>query len=263
MGFVSWHREAARGSTAATPAGSILIAGSTSMGTYTQALAEKYMELHNDVAVTVEFVGSGAGVEAVLDGTADIGNSSRSLKAGEIEAGAVENIVAIDGIAVCVDPTNTVISLTRKQLTDIYTGTVTNWSEVGGRDMPIVVIGREAGSGTRGIFEEILGIEGTCAYANELDSTGAVMARVATVPGAIGYISLDVKDCTVVALSLDGVAPTPENIRAGSYCLSRPFVMATRGEISAQNGLIRDWFSYVLGEEGQGIAVSVGLIAVE
>lgn len=243
--------------------GSIQMVGSTSMEKLSNALAEAFMEMYPDVNVTAEFVGSGAGIEAVNNGTTDIGNSSRNLKDEEKANGAVENIVAIDGIAVCVDPTNTVTNLTKQQLTDIYTGTVTNWSEVGGADAPIVVIGREAGSGTRGAFEEILKVEDACAYANELDSTGAVMAKVASTPGAIGYVSLDVVDDSVIAVSLEGVEATAENIKAGNYFLSRPFVMATKGEISEQSELVQEWFEFVLGEQGQEIASNVGLITVK
>lgn len=243
--------------------GSIQMVGSTSMEKFANALIEAFMAENPDVNVTAEFVGSGAGIEAVLNGTADIGNSSRNLTDDEKASGAVENIVAIDGIAVCVDPANTVTGLTKDQLINIYNGTITNWSEVGGSDSPIIVVGREAGSGTRGAFEELLGLEDACAYANELDSTGAVMARVASTPGAIGYVSLDVLDDTVVALALDDVEPTVDNIKSGSYFLSRPFVMATNGEISAQSELVQAWFDFVLGAEGQEIATSVGLITVE
>lgn len=243
--------------------GSILMAGSTSMEIFATSLAERYMEIHPDVTVNVEFAGSGAGIEAVLDGTADIGNSSRNLRDEEKAGGAVENIVAIDGIAVCVDSANTVGGLTKRQLTDIYTGTVTNWSEVGGGDTPIVVIGREAGSGTRSAFEEFLGIKDVCDYANELDSNGAVMAKVASIPGAIGYVSLNAIDDTVIALKLDGTAPTTENIKSGKYALCRPFVMATDGEIAEQSELIRSWFDFVLGDEGQKIASLVGLVPVK
>lgn len=243
--------------------GSIQMVGSTSMEKLATALAESFMEKYPDVTVTAEFVGSGAGIEAVIAGSADIGNSSRNLKDEEKANGAVENIVAIDGIAVCVDTANTVTNLTKQQLTDIYTGTVTNWSELGGTDTPIVVVGREAGSGTRGAFEELLGVEDQCAYANELDSTGAVMAKVASTAGAIGYVSLDVVDDSVIALSLEGVEPTAENIKAGKYFLSRPFVMATKGQISEQSELVQKWFEYVLGDEGQEVAAKVGLITVK
>lgn len=243
--------------------GSLQMVGSTSMEKLANALAESFMEKYPGVTVSAEFVGSSAGVEAVLGGTADIGNSSRNLKDAEKEAGAVENVVAIDGIAVCVDPANTVNDLTKEQLIDIYTGTVTNWSELGGTNTPIIVVGREAGSGTRGAFEELLDIEDMCAYANELDSTGAVIAKVASTPGAIGYASLDAIDDTVIAASLEGVAATAENIKAGNYFLSRPFVMATKGEIGEQSELVQAWFEYVLSEEGQAVASAVGLITVE
>ena len=243
--------------------GSISMVGSTSMEKLANALSEAFMEEHPDVTVTAEFVGSGAGIEAVTNGTTDIGNSSRSLKDEEKAAGVVENVVAIDGIAVCVDPANEVADLTKEQLTNIYNGTVTNWKEVGGADEPIIVIGREAGSGTRGAFEELVDLVDGCKYANELDSTGAVIAKVASTPGAIGYASLDALDDSVKALSLEGVEATAENIKAGNYFLSRPFVMATKGEISEQNDLVQAWFDFVLGDEGQQVASEVGLITVK
>lgn len=243
--------------------GSILLVGSTSMEKLSNAVAEDFMSKNGGVMVTPEFVGSGAGIEAVLKGTADIGNSSRNLKDAEKEAGAVENIVAIDGIAVVLDKTNTVANLTKDELSGIYKGTIRNWNELGGKDQPIVVIGREAGSGTRGAFEEILKIEDQCAYANELDNTGAVMAKVASIPGAIGYVSLDVVDDSVIAASLDGVAPTAENIKAGNYFLSRPFVMATKGAISEQSELVQAFFDYMYSEDGKAIIKAVGLISVD
>lgn len=254
---------AAPAETTADLSGSISMVGSTSMEKLANALSEAFMEKYPDVTVTAEFVGSGAGVEAVTNGTADIGNSSRSLKDEEKAAGVVENVVAIDGIAVCVDPANEVANLTKEQLTNIYNGTVTSWKEVGGADEPIIVIGREAGSGTRGAFEELVDLVDGCKYANELDSTGAVIAKVASTPGAIGYASLDALDDSVKALSLEGVEATAENIKAGNYFLSRPFVMATKGEISEQNDLVQAWFDFVLGDEGQQVASEVGLITVK
>lgn len=260
---VAASSEAAPAETTADLSGSISMVGSTSMEKLANALSEAFMEEYPDVTVTAEFVGSGAGIEAVTNGTADIGNSSRSLKDEEKAAGVVENIVAIDGIAVCVDPANEVADLTKEQLTNIYNGTITNWKEVGGADEPIIVIGREAGSGTRGAFEELVDLKDACKYANELDSTGAVIAKVASTPGAIGYASLDALDDSVKALSLEGVEATAENIKAGNYFLSRPFVMATKGEISEQNDLIQAWFDFVLGDEGQQVASEVGLITVK
>ena len=260
---VAASSEVASTETTAGLSGSISMVGSTSMEKLANALSEAFMEEYPDVTVTAEFVGSGAGIEAVTNGTADIGNSSRSLKDEEKAAGVVENVVAIDCIAVCVDPANEVADLTKEQLTNIYNGTVTNWKEVGGADEPIIVIGREAGSGTRGAFEELVDLKDACKYANELDSTGAVIAKVASTPGAIGYASLDALDDSVKALSLEGVEATAENIKAGNYFLSRPFVMATKGEISEQNDLVQAWFDFVLGDEGQQIASEVGLITVK
>ena len=248
---------------AAGLSGSITLAGSTSMEKFANALAEAFMEKYPDVTVQAEFTGSSAGVEAVLGGQSDVGNSSRKLKDEEKEKGAVENIVAIDGIAVVTDPANTAADLTKEQLINIYNGTITNWKDAGGSDQPIVVIGREAGSGTRGAFEEILKLEDACKYANELDSTGAVMAKVASTPGAIGYVSLDVIDDTVKLLTLNGVEANEENINTGDYFISRPFVMATNGEISAQNDLVKALFDYVYSAEGDELVKSVGLITTK
>ena len=240
--------------------GTISLAGSTSMEKLCEAMSESFMEKYPDITVTVEYTGSGAGLESLAQGSIDIGNASRSLEDGEKDSGAVENIVAIDGIAVITDKDNTVADLSSEQLAFIYTGEISNWSELGGNDEEIVVIGREAGSGTRGAFEELLDIEDACNYAQELDSTGAVLAKVASTPGAIGYVSLDVVDDTVNEASLNGVEATEENILAGDYLLSRPFVMATMGEISEQNDLVQTWFSYIESEEGQEVISGLGLI---
>ena len=243
--------------------GSVSMSGSTSMEKLANAVAESFMEKYPNVTVTAEFTGSSAGIESVLAGSVDIGNSSRNLKDDEKSAGAVENIVAIDGIAVVADPANKVEDLTKDQLVSIYTGETKNWSEVGGDDQAIVVVGREAGSGTRGAFEELLDIADACVYANELYSTGAVMAKVASTPGAIGYVSLDVVDDSVKALKLDGVDATEENIKAGNYALSRPFVMATKGEISEQKTEVQALFDYLTSDEGKALIKSVGLITVD
>ncbi len=248
---------------AADLSGSISMSGSTSMEKMANALCESFMEKYPDVNVTVEFTGSSAGVESVLSGKCDIGNSSRELKEEEKSSGAVENVVAIDGIAVVVDTNNSVADLTKDQLVGIYTGEIKNWNEVGGENMPIVVVGREAGSGTRGAYEEILGIADQCVYANEIDSTGAVMAKVASTPGAIGYISLDALDDSVNCLMFEGVEATAENIKSGDYALNRPFVMATNGAIEEQNDLVKALFDYVYSAEGQELMASVGLITVK
>ena len=240
--------------------GKVTLAGSTSMEKLCEAMSESFMEKYSGINVTVEYTGSGAGIEALTQRSVDIGNASRGLKDGEKEKGAVENIVAIDGIAVITDRANTVADLSSEQLAAVYTGEVTNWSELGGNDEVIVVIGREAGSGTRSAFEELLKVEDACNYAQELDSTGAVLAKVASTPGAIGYVSLDVVNDSVSAVSLDGAPATEESILAGKYLLSRPFVMATMGEIEEQNELVKTWFAYVASEEGQDVIAELGLI---
>ncbi len=257
---VSEDAEAAADDAGAALSGSIALAGSTSMEELCEAMCESFMMAYPDVTVTAEYTGSSAGIESLVQGSVDIGNASRALKDGELENGAVQNVVAIDGIAVITDKENTVTDLTAEQLAAIYTGEITNWSELGGSDEAIVVIGREAGSGTRSAFEELLEVEDVCNYAQELDSTGAVLAKVAVTPGAIGYISLNAVDDTILPMSLNGVAATEENIAAGDYLLSRPFVMATIGEIAEQSELVQTWFEYLGSEEGQSVITALGLV---
>lgn len=243
--------------------GTLSLAGSTSMEKLCEAMMEGFMEKYPDVTVTTEYTGSGAGLESLTAGSVDIGNASRKVKDEEKQKGAVENIVALDGIAVITDSENTVTALTSEQLADIYTGKITNWNELGGKDEAIVLIGRESGSGTRDAFEELLDIADKCTYAQELDSTGAVLARVSSTSGAIGYVSLDVVDDSVTSIALNGSEASEENIISGSYALQRPFVMATKGEISEQNELVQAWFDYIGSEEGKEIIESVGLIIPE
>ena len=240
--------------------GTIKLAGSTSMEKLCEAMSESFMEKNPGVTVTVEYTGSGAGLESLAAGSVDIGNASRGLKDEEKASGEVENIVAIDGIAVITNKSCSIKDVTSKDLAKIYTGEITDWAELGGEEQPIIVIGREAGSGTRDAFEELLEVKDVCAYAQELDSTGAVLAKVATTPGAIGYVSLDVVDDTVSGLKIDGVEPTEEEILAGNYMLQRPFVMATKGEISEQNELVQTWFNYINSDDGKEVIKQVGLI---
>ena len=256
----SGEAEATEEAPAADLSGTISLAGSTSMEKLCEAMSESFMEAYPDVTVTVEYTGSGAGLESLASGSVDIGNSSRHLKDEEVAGGAVENVVAIDGIAVIVDPANSVSDIPADKLAAIYKGEITNWSELGGNDEAIVVIGRESGSGTRDAFEELLEVKDACKYAQELDSTGGVKAKVAATPGAIGYVSLDVVDESIKAVSIDSVEPTEANIIAGDYLLSRPFVMATNGEISAQNDLVKGWFDYISSDAGKDVIKSVGLI---
>ena len=240
--------------------GTLALGGSTSMEKLCEAMSESFMEANPGVTVTVEYTGSGAGLEALAAGSIDIGNASRKLKDSEKENGSVENIVAIDGIAVIAEKSNTVTDITAEDLAKVYKGEVSNWKDLGGDDQPIVVIGREAGSGTRDAFEELMEVKDACVYAQELDSTGAVLAKVASTPGAIGYVSLDVVDDTVIGLKIDGVEPTEEQILAGNYVLQRPFVMATTGELSEQNEIVKAWFDYIGSETGKEIIKKVGLI---
>ena len=259
--------------------GSLELAGSSSMEKLTDALAECFMERYPGIIVTAQFTGSSAGIESVLQGRADIAMISRDLSEEEMAEGLAAYEVALDGIAVCVDSENPVAEMTQQQLRDICTGKITNWSALGGGDIPVVLIGREAGSGTRETFEEMLGVSGRCTYANELDSSGAVLARIASTPGAVGYLSLDVLHAAagpeetkgekgresdvrnrVRAVALDGVPPTAENVRDGKYPFSRPLLMVTGGELSAGSHAVMLWFRYVYSEEGQSIAEKVGLV---
>lgn len=250
-------------SSAAKVSGTVTMSGSTSMEKFCSALIESLKKEYPDIKATAEYTGSGAGIEAVTKKTVDIGNASRALKDEEKKNGLEENVVAIDGIAVITDKNNAATNLTKEQLSDIYTGKITNWKDVGGKDEAIVVIGREAGSGTRGAFEELLKIEDQCKYAQEVDSTGGVMAKVAATPGSIGYVSLDVIDDSVATLQLDGVEATEENIKAGKYALSRPFVMATNGAISEQSDAVKAVFDFINSDKGQEVIKSVGLISAK
>lgn len=243
--------------------GTVALNGSTSMEKLVNGLKEGIVETYPNLQLEPQFTGSSAGVEAVTSGTADIGDVSRALTDEEKAGGLVENIVALDGIAVVTDTANTATNLTTQQLKDIYTGKITNWSEVGGADQNIVVIGRESGSGTRDAFEEILDIADQCQLAQTLNETGAVAAAVQSTPGAIGYISLDALNDKVKALQLDGVAPSEETVKDGSYTLQRPFVMATKGEISEQSAQVQAVFEFINSDAGQEVISSVGLVSAK
>lgn len=243
--------------------GTVALNGSTSMEKLVNGLKEGIVETYPNLQLEPQFTGSSAGVEAVTNGTADIGDVSRALTDEEKAGGLVENIVALDGIAVVTDTANTATNLTTQQLKDIYTGKITNWSEVGGADQNIVVIGRESGSGTRDAFEEILDIADQCQLAQTLNETGAVAAAVQSTPGAIGYISLDALNDKVKALQLDGVAPSEETVKDGSYTLQRPFVMATKGEISEQSAQVQAVFEFINSDAGQEVISSVGLVSAK
>ena len=234
--------------------------GSTSMEKVIMALKETYEGQNSGVEVTYNPTGSSAGITAVAEGRCDIGLSSRALKAEEKEQGLVGTVLAYDGIAVIVNPENTVEDLTVEQIAAIYKGEITNWSEVGGMDAEIVLVGREAGSGTRSGFEEIVGVEDLCQYRQELTSTGDVITAVSQNPGAIGYASLaSVKD-TVKALTVDGVAPTEATIKDGSYVVQRPFVLVTKSDADLSEAA-QKFFDYITSADANEIIAAAGVVS--
>lgn len=213
---------------ASTLSGSVATNGSTSMEEVMGVLTEQFTNDNPDVSVTYDPTGSGTGIEAAANGTADIGLSSRALTDEEVASGLVGTEVALDGIAVIVNANSPVADLTVEQIAQIFTGEITNWSELGGADAEIAVFGREAGSGTRGAFEEIVGVEDACKYTNEYSSTGDVIGNVASNPNGIGYASLSAVDDTVKAVAVNGVTPSEDTVKDGSYEIQRPFVMVTK-----------------------------------
>ncbi|MDO5601928.1 MAG: phosphate ABC transporter substrate-binding protein [Oscillospiraceae bacterium] len=217
---------AADGSSAVTLSGIVATGGSTSMEKVIGALGEAFATQNPDVQVTYDPTGSGAGITAAQNGTADIGLSSRALKEEEA-AGLTGTVVALDGIAIIVHPDNPVSDLSMEQLKQIADGSVTNWKDVGGGDAEIVLIGREAGSGTRDGFESILDVKDACQYAQTQNATGGVIATVASNTGAIGYASLSAVGDSVKTLSVDGVTPTEATVKDGSYQVQRPFLFVT------------------------------------
>ena len=232
--------------------------GSTSMSKVIGSLAEAF-EAKSGIEVSYNGSGSGSGIKAVQSGTCDIGLSSRALKDEEKEAGLIGTVLAYDGIAVIVNPENPVNDLDLETIAKIYTGEITNWSEIGGSDAEIVLIGREAGSGTRSGFEEIVGVEDACQYRQELASTGDVITAVAGNPGAIGYASIaSVKD-TVKALRVGGVAPTEETVKDGSYTIQRPFVLVIV-EGKTLSDAAQKFFDYITSGEANEIIVSAGVV---
>ena len=233
--------------------------GSTSMEKVIMALKETYEGQNSGVEVTYNPTGSGSGIKAVQEGRCDIGLSSRTLKAEEKEQGLVGTVLAYDGIAVIVNPENTVEDLTVEQIAAIYKGEVTNWSEVGGMDAEIVLIGREAGSGTRGGFEEIVGVEDLCQYRQELTSTGDVITAVSQNPGAIGYASLaSVKD-TVKAIKVGGVTPSEETVKDETYAIQRPFVLGTK-EGTALTETAQAFFDFITSEAAREVISAAGVV---
>ena len=239
--------------------GTVNTDGSTSMKDVMGVLTETYNEIQPDVTVNYSGTGSGAGIEAVLAGNVDIGLSSRALKPEEEEKGAVGHTVALDGVAIVVNPANGVEDLTVEQIAQIFTGEITNWSELGGEDLEIAVLGREDGSGTRSAFEEIVGVE-NCVYKNEYGSTGDVIGNVASNPNAIGYASLSAVDDTVKAVKVGGVACSEATIKDGSYEIQRPFLMVTL-EGAQLSAAAEDFLNYATSADVAEYIAAAGAVA--
>ena len=240
--------------------GTVSTDGSTSMEKVIGALSESFMAQNGDVTVNYNPTGSGSGITAVQEGTCDIGLSSRALKDEEKSAGLKETVLAYDGIAIIVHPDNPVSDLTLEQIAKLYTGEITNWKDVGGNDAEVVLIGREAASGTRDGFESITGTKDTCQYRQELTSTGDVITAVSQNPDAIGYASLaSVKD-SVKALSVGGVTPSEDTVKDGSYPVQRPFVLVTV-EGKELSPAAQAFFDYALSSDAAGIIAKAGAVA--
>lgn len=236
--------------------------GSTSMEEVIGILGEAFMEMNKGITFTYNPTGSGSGITAVQEGRCDIGLSSRSLKQEEKDAGLTETVLAYDGIAIIVYPENPVADLTLEQIAAIYTGEITNWSDVGGNDAEIVLIGREAGSGTRDGFETITGTEDACKYRQELTSTGDVITTVASNPNAIGYASLASVNDSVKALSVGGIVPSEETVKDGSYVIQRPFVLVTKtdGELS---DAAQKFFDFATSDEAVEFIANAGVVSAK
>ena len=248
------------GTVAETVSGTVSTDGSTSMEKVIGALSESYMAANKDVTVNYNPTGSGSGITAVKEGTCDIGLSSRALKDEEKAGGLKETVLAYDGIAIIVHPDNPVSDLSIEQIAKLYTGEITNWKDVGGKDAEVVLIGREAASGTRDGFESITGTKDKCQYRQELTSTGDVITAVSQNPDAIGYASLaSIKD-TVKALNVDGVTPSEATVKDGSYKVQRPFVLVTV-EGKALSPAAQSFFDYATSPAAADIIAKAGAVA--
>ncbi|MDD7266427.1 MAG: phosphate ABC transporter substrate-binding protein [Subdoligranulum sp.] len=239
--------------------GKVTTGGSTSMEKVIGALQEAFMEQNSGVDVTYDPTGSGAGITGAQEGSLDIGLSSRALKDGE--TGVSATVIALDGIGIIVNNANTVEDLTTDQIAAIATGEVTNWKEVGGPDAEIVMIGREAGSGTRDGFESILKVSDQCKYAQELTATGAVIAAVQANENAIGYASLAALDDSVKALKVNGIACTEETVKDGSYTVQRPFVFVTK-DGAQQTPAVKAFIDFAASADAASLISNAGAVPV-
>ena len=244
-----------------TTGGTVSTDGSTSMEKVIGALGESFMEANSGTTFTYNPTGSGSGIQAVSEGRCDIGLSSRALKDDEKASGLKETIVALDGIAIIVNPQNPVKDLSLEQIAKIYTGEITNWKDVGGEDAEIVRIGREAGSGTRDGFESITETKDACQYRQELTSTGDVITTVSQNPNAIGYASLAAIKDSVKALTVNGVAPTEATVKDGTYLVQRPFVLVTK-EGAALSETAQKFFDFATSADAAEIIAAAGAVPV-
>ena len=240
--------------------GSVATDGSTSMEKVIGVLGESFMETNPDVSFTYNPTGSGSGITAVSEKRCDIGLSSRALKDEEKNSGLTETVLAYDGIAIIVNPENAISDLSVEDIARIYTGEITNWKDLGGADAEIVVIGREAGSGTRDGFESITGTSEKCVYRQELTSTGDVITTVSQNPDAIGYASLSAVKDTVKALTVGGVAPTEDTVKDGSYVVQRPFVLVTRTD-EKLNDAAQAFFDYATSADAVELIAKAGAVS--
>ena len=246
--------------TETTLSGTVSTDGSTSMEKVINSLGESFMAMNKDVKFTYNPTGSGSGIQAVSEGRCDIGLSSRALKEDEKASGLVETVVALDGIAIVVNPENPVSDLDIDTIAKIYTGEITNWKDVGGNDAEIVLIGREAGSGTRDGFESITDTKDACQYRQELTSTGDVINTVSQNPDAIGYASLSAVGDSVKALTVGGVEATEATVKDGSYVVQRPFVLVTK-EGTKLSPAAQAFFEYALSADAASIIAAAGAVA--
>ena len=244
-----------------TTGGTVSTDGSTSMEKVIGARGESFMEANSGTTFTYNPTGSGSGIQAVSEGRCDIGLSSRALKDDEKASGLKETIVALDGIAIIVNPQNPVKDLSLEQIAKIYTGEITNWKDVGGEDAEIVRIGREAGSGTRDGFESITETKDACQYRQELTSTGDVITTVSQNPNAIGYASLAAIKDSVKALTVNGVAPTEATVKDGTYLVQRPFVLVTK-EGAALSETAQKFFDFATSADAASIISAAGAVPV-
>lgn len=241
--------------------GTLTLTGSTSMAKVAGLLTDGFKAKYSGVTTVVGGNGSGEGPKAVDDGTAQFGMLSRNVKDEENPDNYDKYTIAMDGVAAIVNKDTGVTALTCEQISKIFTGEITNWKDVGGADEKITVLGREAASGTRAAFEEILKVQDKCAYSGEYNETGIVKEKVASTPGSIGYISLSSVDDSIVALTVNDVAPTEETVKDGSYPISRPFIMITSK--GSADPIVHAFLEYMKSDEGQALITQSGCVPIE